>query len=61
MDIPKDGVIPFARGLLDYLKGRHGGILAAIKESGAVSMELEEELTGAVEAYKSMNSGKAAG
>ncbi|MDR1930005.1 MAG: F0F1 ATP synthase subunit alpha, partial [Treponema sp.] len=32
MDIPKDGVIPFARGLLDYLKGRHGGILAAIKE-----------------------------
>jgi F-type H+-transporting ATPase subunit alpha len=54
MDVPVDRVIPFTAGFLDFLKGRHQGLLTNIAETREISAELEEELTEAVESYKNM-------
>jgi F-type H+-transporting ATPase subunit alpha len=52
IDVPVSQVRPFVRGLLDYLKMKHGGILSAIAETGVVTAELEQSLSEAIEAYK---------
>jgi F-type H+-transporting ATPase subunit alpha len=52
IDVPVSQVRLFIRGLLDYLKMKHGGILSVIAETGVVTAELEQNLSEAIEAYK---------
>ncbi|MDR1143045.1 MAG: F0F1 ATP synthase subunit alpha [Spirochaetaceae bacterium] len=52
IDVPVPQVRSFIRGLLEYLKMKYAGILAAIAETGIITAELEQGLTEAIEAYK---------
>jgi F-type H+-transporting ATPase subunit alpha len=54
MEVPVANIIPFIKGLLDFLKGRHQETLRTIAETGVISAELEEKLTEAVESYANM-------
>jgi F-type H+-transporting ATPase subunit alpha len=52
MDVPLPKVPGFVRGFLEYLRQRHGGLLASIAETGVIATEVEEELISAIENYK---------
>jgi F-type H+-transporting ATPase subunit alpha len=52
MDVPLPKISGFIRGFLEYLRQRYGEILTSIAETGAISGEIEEELSSAIENYK---------
>jgi F-type H+-transporting ATPase subunit alpha len=52
MDVPVDKVSVFVKGFIEYLKLRNGGLLKEIADTGVMSTEIEQGLTGAIEAFK---------
>ncbi|MDR1596866.1 MAG: F0F1 ATP synthase subunit alpha [Treponema sp.] len=52
MDVPVDKVSAFVKGFIEYLKLRNGGLLKEIADTGVMSAEIEQGLTGAIEAFK---------
>ncbi|MDR0624797.1 MAG: F0F1 ATP synthase subunit alpha [Treponema sp.] len=52
LDVPVDKTASFIAGFLEYLKRRHGKILETIAAAGALTAELEQELSSAAEDYK---------
>jgi F-type H+-transporting ATPase subunit alpha len=52
LDCGVEKVSEFLKGLLDFLRLKHSGILDGIASQRALSAELEHELTQAVEEYK---------
>ena len=52
IDIPVNSVRSFIAGLLDFLSTKHLEILETIVQAGEISMELERELSQAIETYK---------
>ena len=54
-DIPADAVKSFTSGLLEYILLKHSGILQTITETKTTSIELEQELSKAIEEYKHLS------
>jgi F-type H+-transporting ATPase subunit alpha len=52
MDIPVEKIAPFVKGFLEYLKLRQGDMLKTIADTGVLSTEIEQTLTGAIETFK---------
>jgi F-type H+-transporting ATPase subunit alpha len=52
MDVPVDRVSGFIKEFLEYLKLRKGEVLKEIADSGAMSPEIEQGLSGAVVSFK---------
>jgi F-type H+-transporting ATPase subunit alpha len=52
MEVEKNGVGPFVKGYLEYLRIREAGLLKAIAETGAISAEQERDLNAAIESYR---------
>jgi F-type H+-transporting ATPase subunit alpha len=59
LDVETKKVQAFIRGFLEYLKNHHGGILETLTKTGESSMEIETELSEAVENYKAAAGTKA--
>ena len=55
-DVPTEAIKNFIPGLLEYLLLKHSAILQTIVNTGATSVELEHELSEAIEAYKHLAS-----
>ena len=51
MEIERPKVSSFIKKWLEYLRSRHGQLLAAITASGETGGGLEQELSGAVELF----------
>jgi F-type H+-transporting ATPase subunit alpha len=56
MDVEISAVSRFIKQFLEYLKTRHGAVLESIAKTGAVTVEIEQDLTRAVEAFKQAKS-----
>jgi F-type H+-transporting ATPase subunit alpha len=56
MDVEVSAVSRFIKQFLEYLKARHGAVLESIAKTGAVSVEIEQELIRAVEDFKQAKS-----
>ncbi|NLT58706.1 MAG: F0F1 ATP synthase subunit alpha, partial [Clostridiales bacterium] len=54
-DVPVERVRAFERDLLAYMGRQHGEILAEIRETGAISEALEQELKSALDAFVSQH------
>ncbi|WP_010263781.1 F0F1 ATP synthase subunit alpha [Treponema primitia] len=52
LDVPVDKVSTFVKGFVEYLKLRKGELLKEIADTGVMSPEIEQGLTGAIEAFK---------
>jgi F-type H+-transporting ATPase subunit alpha len=52
MDVPVDKVAVFVKEFIEYLKLRNGELLKEIADTGVMSSEIEQGLTGAVETFK---------
>ncbi|MFP3043329.1 F0F1 ATP synthase subunit alpha [Treponema primitia] len=52
LDVPVDKVSAFVKGFVEYLKLRKGELLKEIADTGVMSPEIEQGLTGAIEAFK---------
>jgi F-type H+-transporting ATPase subunit alpha len=52
MDVPVDKVSAFVKEFVEYLKLRNGGLLKEIADTGVMSTEIEQGLTGAIETFK---------
>jgi F-type H+-transporting ATPase subunit alpha len=56
MDVEVSAVSKFIKQFLEYLKTRHGATLESIAKTGAVTVEIEQDLTRAVEDFKQAKS-----
>ena len=54
IDIPVEKAGNFIAGLLEYLSLKHSKLLESIAETGAATVELEQELSQAIETYKQL-------
>jgi len=52
-DVPVDQVLDFEEELLAYMKSEHADFVSKINETGAHNKDIVEELTAAVDAFKS--------
>jgi F-type H+-transporting ATPase subunit alpha len=52
MDVPVDKASAFVKEFIEYLKLRNGGLLKEIADTGVMSTEIEQGLTGAIETFK---------
>jgi F-type H+-transporting ATPase subunit alpha len=52
MDVAVSAVSGFVKQFLEYLKTHHGAALGSIAETGALTVEIEQELIRAVENFK---------
>ena len=60
IDIPVEKAGSFVTGLLEYLSLKHSKILASIAETGATTVELEHELSQAIETFKQLTNKQSA-
>jgi F-type H+-transporting ATPase subunit alpha len=51
-DVPVNRVLAFEHGLHQHLKSSHGALLAKLEADKALDKAAEEELTGAIEAFR---------
>ncbi|MDR2807637.1 MAG: F0F1 ATP synthase subunit alpha [Spirochaetaceae bacterium] len=54
LSVPKEKVLSFVHGFLEYLKVNHAPLMESIKKTGALSLENESELQAAAEKYKKL-------
>jgi F-type H+-transporting ATPase subunit alpha len=52
MDVPVEKVSDFVKGFLEYLRLRKSEALKTIADTGEISSDSEEELSGAIESFK---------